>query len=223
MANAFTPIARRLGLVAAATTAALIVAYAATLAVGLASLASANDPIGEPMFSLLELLILALMPAMVALMAAVHAWAPARTGVLGLVALAFMTALATVTCSLHFTILTVSHQAAFATQPWRPLVFEFRWPSIAYALDILAWDVFFPLSMLFAAPLFRGGRLEAWIGRLMVLAAVLAFAGLGGVAANDMRLRNIGIVGYVGVFLVVAVLLGALFHRASAEHPPTAP
>jgi hypothetical protein len=29
-----------------------------------------------------------------------------------------------------------------------------------------------------------------------------------------MQLRNIGIVGYVGVFLVVAALLAALFYRA---------
>jgi hypothetical protein len=34
-----------------------------------------------------------------------------------------------------------------------------------------------------------------------------------------MQLRNVGIVGYVGVFLVVAALLAVLFHRAA---PPEA-
>jgi hypothetical protein len=43
---------------------------------------------------------------------------------------------------------------------------------------------------------------------------VLAFAGLSGVVVGDMQLRNIGIVGYVGVFLVVAALLAVLFFRA---------
>jgi hypothetical protein len=42
---------------------------------------------------------------------------------------------------------------------------------------------------------------------------VLALAGLSGVVAGDMQLRNIGIVGYVVVFLVVAGLLGLLFYR----------
>jgi hypothetical protein len=193
----------------------LIVAYAVTLTVGFLSLKSPNDPIGQPMFSILEVLIIVLMPAMVALMVAVHAWAPNRLKVLSLTALVFMGLLAGVTCSLHFVILTVSHQAAFAGQPWLPLFFQFKWPSVVYALDILAWDVFFPLSMLFAAALFSGSRLNVWIRWLMVASAVLALGGLSGVAANDMQLRNIGIVGYVGVFLVVDVLLGLLFYRAA--------
>ncbi len=83
-----------------------------------------------------------------------------------------------------------------------------------YALDILAWDVFFPLSMLFAAPVFSGSRLAAWIRVLMIASAVLALAGLSGVVASDMQLRNIGIIGYLGVFLVVAVLLVVLFYRS---------
>ena len=210
----FTSVARRLGLVAAATTAILIVAYAATLTAGFLSLESPNDPIGQPMVSILEVLIIVMMPAMVALMVAVHAWAPKRLKVLSLTALTFMGLLAGVTCSLHFVILTVSHQAAFAGQSWLPLFFQFKWPSVVYALDILAWDVFFPLSMLCAAALFSGSSLNVWIRWLMVASAVLALGGLSGVVANDMQLRNIGIVGYVGVFLVVDVLLGVLFYRA---------
>jgi hypothetical protein len=213
----FTSAARRLGLFAAATTAVLIVAYAVTLTVGFLSLKSPNDPIGEPMFSILEVLIILMMPAMVALMVAVHAWAPTRLKVLSLTALSFMGLLAGVTCSLHFVILTVSHQAAFVGQSWLTLVFQFRWPSVAYALDILAWDVFFPLSMLCAAALFGGSSLQRWIRWLMVASALLALGGLSGVAANDMQLRNIGIVGYVGVFLVVDVLLGVLFYRAAPQ------
>jgi hypothetical protein len=71
-----------------------------------------------------------------------------------------------------------------------PLVFSFEWPSVAYALDILAWDVFFALSMLFAAPVFSGSRLSAWIRALMVASGSLALVGLSGVVAGDMRLRN---------------------------------
>jgi hypothetical protein len=95
------------------------------------------------------------------------------------------------------------------------LVLSFKWPSVVYALDILAWDIFFPLSMLFAAPVFRGSRLAAWIRVLMSASGVLALAGLSGVVAGDMQLRNISIVGYVGVFLVVAPLLAVQFYRAT--------
>ena len=210
----FSATARRLGIASAVAVVVLLLAYALTLAVGLLSLESPQQPIGDPMFSILEILILLTMPAMVTLMVAVHAWAPAESKALSLTALVFMGLLATVTCTLHFVILTLSHQAAFADQTWLPLVLSFKWPSVAYAVDILAWDVFFPLSMLFAAPVFFGSRLARAIRALMIFSGVLAFAGLSGVVTGNMQLRNIGIVGYVGGFLVVAGLLGVLFYRA---------
>jgi hypothetical protein len=210
----FTATARSLGIFSAAATVILMVAYAVTLTVGLASLESAQQPIRDPMFTILEVLIIIMMPVMVALMVVVHAWAPVHAKALSLISLVFMSLLAGVSCSLHFVILTLSRQPEFTGQPWLPLVFSFSWPSVAYALDILGWDVFFALSMLFAAPVFRGSRLAAWIRVLMIASAVLALAGLSGVVAGDMQLRNIGIVGYVGVFLVVAALLVVFFYRA---------
>jgi hypothetical protein len=69
----FTAAARSLEIFSATATVILLVAYAATLVVGLASLESPQQPIGDPMFSILEILIIILMPAMVALMVVVHA------------------------------------------------------------------------------------------------------------------------------------------------------
>src|SRR5215218_8530145 len=209
----FTAIARGLGIYSAAATVILLVAYAVTLAVGLASLKSPQQPIGDPMFTILEILIIVMMPAMVALMVAVHAWAPTHAKTLTLTSVVFMGLLAGMTSIVHFCILTLSRQPEFARQSWLPLVLSFNWPSVVYALDILAWDIFFALSMLFAAPVFWGSRLARWIRVLMIASGVLALAGLSGVVANDMQLRNIGIVGYVGVFLVVAALLAVLFYR----------
>jgi hypothetical protein len=51
----------------------------------------------------------------------------------------------------------------------------------------------------------------------MIASGVLAFAGLSGVVVGDMQLRNISIVGYVGVFLVVVALLAVLFYRATPQ------
>jgi hypothetical protein len=213
----FTPTARRFGIFSAAATVILVVAYAVTLAVGLLTLESPEEPIGGPLFTILEILIIITMPGMVALMVAVHAWAPTNAKTLSLTSVVFMGLLAGVTCSLHFVILTLSHQPEFRAQTWLPLVLSFEWPSIVYALDILGWDVFFPLSMLFAAPVFSGSRLATWIRVLMIVSGVISLAGLSGVVAGDMQLRNIGIVGYVGVFLVVATLLAVLFYRTTPQ------
>jgi len=213
----FTATARGLGIFSALATVVLLVAYAVTLAVGLASLESPDQPIGDPMFTMLEVVIILMMPAMVALMAAVHAWAPQHAKTLTLTSVVFMGLLAGVTSIVHFCILTLSHQPEFARQPWLPLVLSFKWPSVVYALDILAWDVFFPLSMLFAAPVFGGGRLAARIRVLMIASGVLSLAGLSGVVTGNMQWRNIGIVGYVGVFLFVAALLAILFYRTTPK------
>jgi hypothetical protein len=211
----FSSLARRFGIFSAAATVALVLAYAVTLTFGFLSLESPQQPIGEPMFSLLEILILLMMPAMVSLMVAAHAWAPKDAKPLTLVAVIFMSLLAGLTSCNHFVILCVSRQPTFAAQPWRELVFGFKWPSLVYAVDILGWDVFFPLAMFFAAPVFGGSRLARWIRLSMLAAGALALAGLAGVALGDMRVRNIGILGYVGVFLVATALLGRLFHRTT--------
>src|SRR5215208_2360553 len=213
----FTATARSLGIFSAAATLILLVAYAVTLAMGFASFESPQQPIDDPMFTILEVLIISIMPAMVALMVAVHAWAPTHAKTLTLTAVVFMGLLAGVTCVVHFCVLTLSRQPEFAGRPWKPLVFQFAWPSVVYALDILAWDVFFPLSMLFAAPAIRGTRLATWIRVLMIASGVLSLAGLSGVVTGNMQLRNIGIVGYVGVFLFVAALLAILFYRTTPK------
>ena len=213
----FTATARSLGIFSGAVTVILLVAYTVTLTVGLASLNSPDQPIGDPMFTILEVLIILMMPAMVGLMVAVHAWAPTHAKTLTLTAVVFMGLLAGVTCVVHFCVLTLSRQPEFTWQQWLSLVLSFKWPSVVYALDILAWDVFFPLSMLFAAPVFGGGRLAARIRVLMIASGVLSLTGLSGVVTGNMQWRNIGIVGYVRVFLFVAALLAILFYRTTPK------
>lgn len=215
MGLAFTVNARRLGIVSAYGTALLSVVYAATLVAGFMSLQSPQQAIGDPWFAILEILIILMMPLMVAMMVAAHAWAPPKAKVFSLLALVFMTLLAGLTCSLHFVLLTVGRHAAFSEIAGMPLFVSFNWPSIPYALDILAWDFFFALSVLCAAPVFRCNRLAMSIRLLLIASGALALAGLSGVIFGDMQLRNIGIIGYAGVFPFAALLLGILFHGAS--------
>jgi hypothetical protein len=70
----FTTTARGLGILSAVATVILVVAYALTLVVGLLSHESPQEQIGDPMFTILEVLIIATMPAVVALMVTVHAY-----------------------------------------------------------------------------------------------------------------------------------------------------
>jgi hypothetical protein len=90
----FTATARSLGIISAAVTVILVVAYAVTLTMGLLFLKSPQQPIGDPRFTILEVLIILMMPAMVALMVAVHAWAPMHAKTLSWIPPALGTAFA---------------------------------------------------------------------------------------------------------------------------------
>ncbi len=207
--------ARHLGLAAAVGCSLLIGAYASTLVLGIRSLATPLKPIGDPFFTVLEILIIAIAPMIVVLMGAIHAWAPMEAKAGSLLALVFAGLLAVVTCSVHFVILTVGRHAAAAGIIGLPFLLSFTWPSVAYALDILAWDVFFAVAVLFAAPTFSGSVLARWIRALLVASGALALGGLTGIAGGDFRLRMIGVVGYAGVFPVATVLIAILFRRAT--------
>jgi hypothetical protein len=155
---------------------------------------------------------------MVVSMVAVHAYASPEVKVYSLTALVFMILLAGITSSVHFVILAVSRQLEATGLMWVSKFLSFKWPSVAYTLDILAWDWFFALSMLFAAPVFRVGRLETAVRMLMIVSGVLSLAGLIGVPLADMQVRNIGIIGYAVVAPVVFLLFGIVFGRT--QHRP---
>lgn len=210
--------ALRLGVASGAAVALLCLAYAGVLSVGLLTLPSPEHQIQEPWFALMEVLIIGIAPAMVALTVALHAWAPAGRKALALASVVFMSMSAVVTCAVHFPILTLGHQPEFVGEPWAHLIFSFRWPSVAYALDILAWDVLFPLAALFAATTVQGPGAASAVRALLFASAALAFLGLAGVALADMQVRNVGIIGYAVLFPIAAALLANLFRRASYEN-----
>ena len=190
------------------------VIYAIITTLGFLSLQSPQDPIGEPYVTLMELLIVLMAPLYIISMVAVHAYAPPAQKLYSLLALIFMILLAGLTSTIHFIVLTVGPPLAATGLSWAPLFFSWTWPSVAYAVDILAWDWFFALAMLFAAAVFRTGWLEKTVRMLMILSGVLSLAGLFGVFLADMQVRNIGIIGYAVVAPVAFLLIGSVFGHA---------
>ena len=217
MSSIFSNTLRRLGIASSVSYVILSLLYVATLAIGLLLLPSQDDPIGDPMFTILEMLIIPIMVAGIVLMSVIYAWASTEKRPFGIAALVFISLTAVVTCSVHFVILTVSREATFTEFAWAPLLLSFRWPSVAYALDILAWDVFFPLGALFSALVFGREGLPGRIRTLLIVSAVLSFAGLAGVIVGDIMVRNIGIIGYALIFPIAVAFIGILLLRTKTS------
>lgn len=211
MNNKLSSTNRSFGIISSFSVFALILIYVILLVSGLASLNSPDEAISDPYFSLLEILILLMMPMMIISFTIIKNYATPDKTIFGMTALIFIIITTIITSSVHFSILTVSRSINAKGFPWTAEFFSFKWPSFMYALDILAWDWFFPLSMFFAAPIFNNNSLEKWIRSLMILSGVLSLAGLIGIPLGDMQIRMIGVIGYVGVGAFVFLLLGFLF------------
>jgi len=212
--NGFTDQHKKIGIFATRLVFILMVLYAITTILGFLSLESPENPIDDPYFTIMELLILCIAPLMVISMVSLHAYAKPELKAYSLTALIFTVLMAGITSSVHFVILTVSRSIeslGFLGARW---LFSFRWPSVGYTADFLAWDWFFGLAMLFAAPVIAGGKVEKATRYLMIVSGVLSLAGLIGIPSANMQIRNIGVVGYALVAPIAFLLLGVVFKQA---------
>lgn len=202
----------RLGMWSAIALFLVGVAYALTLAVGLAS-AGLVKPIVGPVLAVMEVLTLVSAPLIVIMMAAVHSFAPPEYKTHSSIALAFAILVAGLTSAVHFVGLTALRQLGSA---------GIQWPSALYALELLAWDVFLGLSLIFAAPVFQGGGLRRAVRVTMFGAGGLSLAGTVGPAIGDLRWQRLGVLGYGVVFPVTCLLLAIVFRHSSTRSGPAA-
>ncbi|QDU66340.1 hypothetical protein Pla86_14090 [Planctomycetes bacterium Pla86] len=116
------------------------------------------------------------------------------------VSLAFGALFTGTTCAVHFVGLTAGRQVGGGA---------IAWPSTAYAAELLAWDLFLGLALVFAAAAMDA----AWLGarRALVASGVLCLAGTAGPAVGDMGLQRVGVLGYAVVLPLAALLLARGF------------
>jgi hypothetical protein len=189
------------------------VVYIADFVVGFAALGNVHDPLPDPYLAIGEVLILVMAPILVTLMLAIHACAPTRAKPFTQVALGWMLAAAALTTTVHVVELSVARH--IDTFPGYARIFDFQWPSLLYAVDIVAWDVFFGLALLFAVPAFR--RRSDTAARLGLIASgSLCLLGLIGPLTDAIAWRGIGIFGYTLVFAATCVPLARAF-RSDAD------
>lgn len=168
---------RRIGLWSAAGVVAIWMVFAIVGVIGVVARPGA-DPLNpvEPFLAIFEVLIVLAAMVLVVMMASVHTYAPPDRKNCSLAALAFMSGGAVLTSNAHFAALTVGRQIDAKVFPWlsRQFAFGETWPSLAKAMDLLAWDVFVGLSLLLAATAFRGDPLQDRIRIGMIVGGMLS-------------------------------------------------
>jgi len=152
--------------------------------------------------AIMEILTLVAAPLMLVMMAAIQGRATGNRKTVGTIAFAFMILMTGMTSAVHFLELTAMRQLGSA---------GLVWPSPAYALELLAWDVFLGLSLVFAAYTFENGGRERLVRRGLLLCGILCLLGVVGPVVGNMRLQLVGVFAYGGVFPVVCQQLSRLF------------
>jgi hypothetical protein len=213
---------RTLGAWSARAMVCLDAVYIVVFVVGFAHLGNTSKPLPDPYLAIAEIIILVMAPIMVTLMLAIHHCAPPRAKPFTQVALGWMIAAAGFTTVVHFVELTVARHIDQSTFPGYARIFGFEWPSTFYAIDIVAWDVFFGLALLFAVPAFTHGSTATLVRRGLITSGSLCLIGLIGPFANALGWRTIGILGYTVVFGLTCLPLSRWFKINTSSDGPTA-
>jgi hypothetical protein len=214
----WTPTDRRIGTWSAAAVVLFGVIYVGTGATWFATSTDARarrllQPT-DPFLAIMEALILLCAPALVALFAAIHAYAPRDRKTCSLVAFGCAVLLAALTGIVHFVLLSVGRQMSAGTLPAAIAVSPDSSLSPLLAVDLLGWDFFLGFGLLFAAPVFTGGGLSAAVRLGMIVSGVLCLGGVAGPMTGDMRFQIPAILGYAIGLPVVCFFLALLFNRA---------
>ena len=113
---------------------------------------------------------------------------------------------ASLTSGVHFMTLSWGRQTGFTA---------LEWPSALYAVELLAWDVFLGLSLLFAAPVFKGPGLYFKARWSLAITGAMCLIGAVGPMVGDMAIQRIGIVGY-GILLPISCLILAFIYKKNS-------
>ena len=209
-ATSAASVVRRLGSWAAWSMVGIGCGYAVALAIGFVRY-GLSAPITDPLLAIMEVLTMLSAPLIVVLMATLREDTAPERRLFSTLSFGFAVAFATLTSSVHFVELTAVRQLGRA---------QLVWPSVAYAVELLAWDGFLGLALLSAAatiPAISASRSSRWdtaLRRSLLLAGVLCVAGLIGPALGQMRWQFVGVFGYAVVLPVVCYVFARRFSDA---------
>ncbi len=184
------------------------VVYMATLIAGFVSVGF-SAPIVDPLLAIMEVLTMVSALLLLVMMSAVHGYAAPSRKPYSLIAFGLMTLAAGLTCAVHFVELTALRQLNSA---------GIVWPSVPYAIELLAWNLLLGLSLLFAAPVFEHSTRARRVRRGLMLCGTLCVIGTVGPALANMRLQFIGVFGYAAVLPIVCYMMARLFSDDSENH-----
>lgn len=167
---------------------------------------------------------LAAAPFFVAMMASLALQAGPERRIWGALAVAFAVAYSVLIGTTYFLQLALFAAGGDALSPEATRLLAFAPGSVTFALDMLGYG-FMTLATLAGAGVFVGGGLSAWLRwwfvahGALVVPTLLAPMLMGGADAGPDALGSLVLIGWVLVFVPLAVLVAVYCRRALAGEP----
>jgi hypothetical protein len=212
----YDALAMRVGFWSSVAGIVLEVGYMGILLICLA--VSGGFQLTEPYESLVAVDVLLTAAVLPVFFAAIHFYASPEKKVLSLIALVFTAIFSGMTATNRFVQLTVVRQSILmGKSQGLDLILPYQWPSVMMALELLGWGFFLGLAMLFAGPVFSGGKVERWLKWTLIISGILSLISCGGLLTGYLVILPVGFIAW-GPGLAAAVVLAAiLFQRRLLE------
>jgi len=213
---------RRIGMWSATSAATTGVLFVVVGLIGVIARPPSPEPLRQvdPYLAIPEALMILFAAVLVIMMAAVYAYAPPERKTFSLAALAFIICFSVTTCGAHFASLTVGRQIDPRDVP---LLFHQlstgEWPTLAMSLDLLAWDLFLGLALVFAACVFRGEATRR-VRVSMMAAGTLCLAGTLGPASSHLQIQYLGLRATLSCFPMPALCWRCFSGRSQVLESP---
>jgi hypothetical protein len=162
----------------------------------------------DPYLAIMESLIIVSAPFMIILMLVIHSYANGAKKIFSLAAVSFMILAAGLTTVIQFIRLTVLREENNYTN-------STLLSDALLKTDLLAWDLFFGLSMFFSAFVFRGNLATKFIFRTMIASGSLCLVGFFGPTTGVLQFQAAAIIGYTVVFMVTCFALAKFFGKTN--------
>ena len=170
--------------------------------------------LNEPYLSIAEVITLIGAPLLILLMAAIHECTPPNAKIFSLMAVGWMVLLAGTTIIVHFVNLTLWRQISVQQKMDYVRFLGWEWPSMMFAIELVAWHLFFGLSLFFAAFAFKGVGNEKMVKQGLIITGIFCIVGLIGPVLGDLKWRMIGMFGYGILFPILCVYIASVFKNA---------
>ena len=148
----------------------------------------------------------------------IHFFIEPRNIFFSFLSIIFMSFSTVLTCCVHFISITVADKILMANELLTPIL-SMGWPSVLLSIDILSWDFFFGLAILFLGIGLFENENQRKTAVLMLLSGIFSLFGLIALPLDNMNIRYIGVFGYTLLPVIVCIYFNFAMKKNSMIIP----